>query len=367
MNQVIRTFCEEKNIRFGQGYADGMEEFFAIDGNGIFLIYGRPIVGATQGEVVVRGDATRYLSELVARLDRNGNTVRVNGNTLSVVFKLRTPMGYGVPRRIPTPPTPPTPSGNYLYFEAKQANSTVGMTSSLATPPSLEYSEDGETWQTWEETSGTFDTITLGAVGDKVYLRGTNAALSDMANQKMSIFMPTGNVKIGGSVQSLVDGTGESTTAIEMVGLFASGMMGGSTTALTEIESGFLSATSLTAYCYSSMFYGCPAITNAPHLPATTLTDFCYYGMFMGCTALTASPILQATTLATTSYSMMFNGCTSLNSVTCLATDISATDCVKDWLNSVAASGTLYKAPAMTGWVEGTNYPSGWTLTDYAG
>lgn len=262
-------------------------------------------------------------------------------------------------------------SANYLYFEAKQANSTVSLMSNLATAPNLEYSEDGETWQEWQHTTSegvhVFDTVTLVAVGDKVYFRGTNAAMSDYANDIISIFMPTGNVKVGGSVQSLVDSTGESTTAILMQALFASGMVGGSATALTEVESGLLPATTLVDYCYGIMFKGCTSLTSAPSLPATTLTYICYSNMFNGCTALTTAPVLPATTLADSCYLEMFYGCMALTEVTCLATDISATDCVNSWLNDVAASGTLYKAPAMTGWVEGTNYPSGWTLTDYAG
>ena len=33
----------------------------------------------------------------------------------------------------------------------------------------------------------------------------------------------------------------------------------------------------------SSMFYGCTGLTNAPELPATTLSNFCYNSMFYGC------------------------------------------------------------------------------------
>ena len=59
----------------------------------------------------------------------------------------------------------------------------------------------------------------------------------------------------------------------------------------------------------------------------------------------------------------MFKNCT------CLATDISATDCTFDWLDGVAASGTFTKAASMTGWEtndEDINYgiPIGWTVVD---
>ena len=48
----------------------------------------------------------------------------------------------------------------------------------------------------------------------------------------------------------------------------------------------------------------------------------------------------------------MFNGCTSLNYVKMLATNISASACLQNWINNVAASGTFVKA-------EGTEIPSG--------
>lgn len=151
-----------------------------------------------------------------------------------------------------------------------------------------------------------------------------------------------------------------------------------------------LPATKLDSYCYSSMFYGCSSLTVAPALPATTVLACCYQSMFRGCTNLTTAPVLPATTLASSCYSMMFEGCTklttapdlkaetlvdycydrmfmgctSLNAVTCLATDINATGCTKNWLDGVAATGTFTKASSMGSWTTGANgIPSGWTVT----
>jgi len=58
----------------------------------------------------------------------------------------------------------------------------------------------------------------------------------------------------------------------------------------------------------------------------------------------------------------MFNGCSLLNSVKCMATDISATDCTKDWLKDVAAKGTLTAAPGAA-WPKNSanGNPTGWT------
>ena len=57
----------------------------------------------------------------------------------------------------------------------------------------------------------------------------------------------------------------------------------------------------------------------------------------------------------------MFRGCPKLNSVKCLATDISASDCTKDWLYNAPATGDFY-TPAATNWKNGSSgIPSGWT------
>lgn len=65
--------------------------------------------------------------------------------------------------------------------------------------------------------------------------------------------------------------------------------------------------------CYWMMFYDCKQLTTPPVLSATTLAAQCYNSMFQGCTALKAIPALPATgTLPDTCYFSMFNGCSSL-------------------------------------------------------
>ena len=127
-----------------------------------------------------------------------------------------------------------------------------------------------------------------------------------------------------------------------------------------------LPATTLAKECYSSMFYGCKSLTDAPELPATTLTDQCYMNMFYGCKSLTEAPVLPATTLAARSYLFMFGNCENLNSVTMLATDVSATDCLNYWLYGVSATGTFTKAAEMASLPVGASgIPEGWTVVDY--
>ena len=127
-----------------------------------------------------------------------------------------------------------------------------------------------------------------------------------------------------------------------------------------------LPATSLAPYCYSNMFYGCTGLNTVPKLPATTLASDCYSNMFMGCTNLNVAPDLPAASLAPYCYYYMFYGCTNLNSVTMLATDVSAYDCLSEWLDGVSATGTFTKAAEMKSLPEGSSgIPAGWTVVDY--
>ena len=125
-----------------------------------------------------------------------------------------------------------------------------------------------------------------------------------------------------------------------------------------------LPATTLVSNCYQRMFYGCTGLTTPPKtLPATTLASTCYQNMFINCTSLTIAPELPATTLASKCYYEMFYGCTSLNRIKMLATDISATDCLKNWVTNVASSGIFTKAADMTILPTGTSgIPENWTV-----
>ena len=157
---------------------------------------------------------------------------------------------------------------------------------------------------------------------------------------------------------------------------------------IVEVCIGFLPATTLSYYCYDSMFYGCSNLTTAPELPATDLKSYCYTSMFRSC-GLTTPPVLPATTLAQGCYLRMFYGCskmsqapallaevlfpncyqwmfcecTKLNYIKMLATDISATNCLSNWASNVASTGIFVKNPDATWEVYGNSgIPNGWTV-----
>ena len=124
-----------------------------------------------------------------------------------------------------------------------------------------------------------------------------------------------------------------------------------------------LPATTLASNCYYAMFRGCASLTTAPELPATTLENNCYQNMFYGCTSLTTAPELSATTLADYCYSYMFYNCKKLNYIKMLATNISASNCLNNWVKGVSSTGTFVKNAAMTSLPTGASgIPSGWTV-----
>lgn len=60
----------------------------------------------------------------------------------------------------------------------------------------------------------------------------------------------------------------------------------------------------------------------------------------------------------------MFKNCSSLNEITCMATDILASNCTTDWLSGVASTGTFHKNPEMLDWPlnSPSGIPEGWAV-----
>lgn len=282
-------------------------------------------------------------------------------------------------------PTPPAHdySQDYLTFVATEAG-TFAFTPKNSNV--ISYSTDsGSTW-----TEGNSVSV---SVGDKVLWKGTMTPSTSYPNQGIGIFSSTGAFTVEGNTMSLLFGDNFSgQTSLNGKNCAFHSIFSGCTN-LTSAENMILPATALANFCYDAMFKGCTSLTTAPELPATTLTGACYqdmfrdctslttaptllattlegncyYNMFRGCTSLTTAPQLPATTLATYCYAYMFFGCSNLNSITCLATDISASDCTSNWLRSVASNGTFIKASSMTSWTTGTSgIPSNWTVQDYS-
>ena len=187
----------------------------------------------------------------------------------------------------------------------------------------LEYSNDKKTWATWDGTT-TLSSATSGSE-NVLHLRGTGNTVitGNSANYRWvltgSDIVCTGN--IGNLLNYATIVAGRSPT----IGDYCYSRMFYGCTALTQAPA--LPATTLANNCYQRMFYGCTSLTQAPELPATTLAEYCYVNMFKGCTSLTQAPALPATTMASRSYERMFNGCTSLTQAPALPATTLADHC----------------------------------------
>ena len=95
---------------------------------------------------------------------------------------------------------------------------------------------------------------------------------------------------------------------------------------------------------FYGLFAGAEKLVNNTErllvLPATTLTEGCYQNMFNGCKGIEKAPELPAPKLEKNCYQEMFYDCAKLNSVKCLATDITAENCTKDWLGKAGTEAS---------------------------
>ena len=276
----------------------------------------------------------------------------------------------------------PDYSKQYLTFVAVE-DGTFNFKNIYNNPQTIDYSLDGG--ETWTTLANNANTPTIHQ-GDKIMWKNA----SSISSAGFGRFASTGKYNVEGNVMSIPYGDnfiGQETIPISMQNTFMYLFSG--CTGVTSAENLSLPATTLVSNCYNAMFKDCTSLTTAPQLPATTLTGGCYRDMFRGCTSLLASPELPATTLSKNCYRDMFYGCTSLDTapelpattladgcyqnmflncrnvsyIKMLATDISASLCLNNWVNGVAATGTFVKATSQTSLPSGDNgIPRGWTV-----
>lgn len=253
----------------------------------------------------------------------------------------------------------PTPvySAMPLTFEIISGG-TIGWNSPIDVE--IEYSMDcGATWDVFSEDITVND-------GDMVQFRGTGETSHGTTSASASSFVASGVVfNACGNLYSLLDKTNY--TEIDSLASYNNASLAElfrNNEGLVSAENLKLPATTMARWCYDGMFNGCTSLTTAPELPALTLASYCYQAMFRGCTSLTTAPELPAMVLAYGCYNKMFTTCTNLNHIKCLATSISATGYVSEWVDGVSETGTFVKAPGVT-WPSGeSGIPAGWTVVD---
>ena len=209
--------------------------------------------------------------------------------------------------------TPFKPAGkSYLTFSSPNSFTLAAETATKYWAGTLEYFASDRTWTTWD---GTAPLSSVDKDGEYVlYLRGTGNTALSYHNETEDIY--TGwvingtDVRCNGNIETLLDYATVETGQHPAMANFCFSSLFSGCAALTQAPS--LPATTLAVGCYSGMFVHCTGLAKAPALPATTLVAGCYDEMFVGCISLTQAPALPATTLAEQCYFLMFQNCTGL-------------------------------------------------------
>ena len=235
---------------------------------------------------------------------------------------MKTEQGYiDIPNFVLEPFKPAGKS--YLTFSSSNSFTLAVNDKNKHWNGTLEYFASDRTWTVWDGTT------VLSAVYDDgeyfLYLRGTKNTIITGDNTNFRWILHGSNIACIGNIENLLDYTIVASGNHPTMANYCYSYMFQGCTALTQAPA--LPATTLANICYSHMFQGCTALTQAPALPATTLADSCYSYMFQGCTALTQAPALPATTMAIFCYSHMFQGCTVLTQVPALPATTMADYC----------------------------------------
>ena len=204
----------------------------------------------------------------------------------------------------------PTPAYGGLCFTAEADNSSVQLTAVGSAPAvTLVKSFDGVNWEAY--TVG--EVIDLPSVGYSVYLaagEGGNETFGLSASAAGSSYPAYHQFVINGRVAASGD--------------------------ITSIRRFDLEQTTLSPYCYYSMFQDCTGLTSAPELPATTLAGSCYGSMFSGCTNLS---LIQ---VHFTAWGTQTSG----------------------WVSNVKSTGTFYKLSSLPEEYDTSRIPTGWTVVN---
>lgn len=236
--------------------------------------------------------------------------------------------GFATGGSAPQPVIDPT----WLYFTMPEGG-TISLTKNGAPADVvLEYSLDnGSTWTEWVESAG-LRTMTLNE-GQTMHVRNTSATSTgfSLGGDDYYSFDGTGTTEAGGNLDSLLCKNPEDAV--------------------------------ITAGVYRNIFNNFTGLTKAPMMPSVNLAPGCYRGAYTN-TSIEESPILPATVLQSTSYYGMFRLCSNLKKVTTYMTDISATNCLSTWMNSVGVAGDFYCPAELTIPSGSSGIPTGWIRHD---
>lgn len=248
---------------------------------------------------------------------------------------------------------------DYLTFDILTNGTILWDAEGSNATKTIEYSiNDGAWTSVTSNTSGVAINVTA---GDSVRFRGSNTQYCNANKSNYSRFgAGTATFNISGNIMSMTNGDNfAGVTTLPAAWTFTQFFKESKP---VSAENLILPATTMLESCYRALFSKCTTLVTPPALPATTLASYCYYYMFENC-AITTAPDLLAATIPSYGYAYMFTGCSSLNYIKCMATTKSASNCLTNWVNNVAPSGTFVK-DANTSWTLNSisGVPVGWTV-----
>ena len=248
-------------------------------------------------------------------------------------------------------------SKKYLCFTMPKGGTVTLTKTGTPTEVTLEYSLDNcINWTIWTETENV-RSLTL-VEGQTMHIRNTSetsTGFSSSQNDDIYKFAFTSATYAGGNLNSLLCKNPDN--AIITNYCFTRLFLGAKLVTAPSLPS-----TNIANHCYFYLFRECTLLVAAPEiLPAENLKQYCYYYMFAGCTSLTNGPKIFAKNGATSALQGMFNGDNVLNYIYTEITDISASNCLTDWLNNVSLTGDFYCLVEQTIPVGSSGIPSGWT------
>ena len=248
---------------------------------------------------------------------------------------------------------------DYLTFDILTSGTILWDSEGTNATKTISYSKNGGAWT--DVTSTTSGVAISVSAGDVLRFKGSNTQYCNANKNNYSRFgAGTATYNVSGNIMSMTAGDNfVGVTTLPAAWTFTQFFKESKP---VSAENLILPAPTMLESCYRALFSKCTTLEVPPALPATTLAPYCYYYMFEQC-AITTAPDLLAPTLANYSYAYMFTGCTALNYIKCLATTKSASNCLTNWVNNVAPSGTFVK-DTNTSWTlnSASGVPVGWTV-----
>ena len=224
--------------------------------------------------------------------------------------------------------------------------------------------DDGDSWVYTANVNNQEVSATTPLIhkSEHVLWKGVNKRLSRSRNAGYSsYFSSNGLFSVGGSLQSMIWGDEYETklsTKDWMSYLF---LFRGSK--VKNAKNLRFTATSMHNGTYNGLFENCVYLTVPP-------SEIGYGGggayeyAFQGCTSLLSSPDILIASPSSTCLKNMFTGCTSLKYIKILSTNISATNCLQNWVQNVPSGGTFVKASGVTFPSGASGIPNGWTVEE---